>query len=110
VGKWPAFYRTIQCDEAASQEHERTKPERVCTRLQRRTVEYEVSVTVCEKSRDVLVASAGLHLLAYFASQIDRKLGPRIRERLVLADETANVLHERSEPAVELLRVPEILT
>jgi hypothetical protein len=91
----------MQSPKTAAGESERTKPEWISSSLQRGSIEHEVSVALCEEGNDLVVASAGFHLLTNLPPEIDRELRPRLGEGLVLADETAHLLRERVDTPVQ---------
>ena len=84
-----AAQREHQPGQPGDEQHERARPEQHGGGLHRRTVEHEVAVARDQVVDDLLVAAAGLDLLAHLVAQVDGELRVRVGERLVLAHQAA---------------------
>src|SRR5262245_4298830 len=93
--------RTIEREKAARKENERTKPEGICARLQRRPIEDEISIALSQERSNLFVALSGPHLFANLTPQVERQARPRIGECFVLADETTHLLREQVDTSVK---------
>ena len=82
---------TIQMTPPREQQRERPEPQQPRARLHRRIVEDEIAVARDEERADLVVALAGHRQRAHFAAKIVGQPGAGIGERLVLADEAAQL-------------------
>ena len=80
--------------DAAEKQDGGSQPQQDRRRLERRLVEDEVAVAVGHVREDLVVALAGGDLLADLRAQIVGELGVRVGDRLVLADEAAQLFRE----------------
>src|SRR5678816_4629965 len=92
----------IQPIESSTQKQERTEPERIGLRRYAGTVQDEVAIPVCKECGDLCVTSSRNHLFPDLLAQIVGKIGMRIRNGLILANETAKLLRECHDALVEI--------
>ena len=81
---------------------ERARPQQDRAAPQRRAVEHEVPVAGDHERGDLVLAPAVLHHAVHLAAQIRSKVGVRLRDGLVLAYETPELVHQRVIPLLVL--------
>src|SRR5512137_495114 len=83
--------RAHERDDGQHAEHQRAQPQQQRRRIERRLVEHEVAVAVDHEVDDLAVGLARLDLLVDLPAQVDGEFGVRLGDRLVLADEAAQL-------------------
>ena len=76
----------------------RPAPQQQRAHIQRRPQQYEIAVARADIGDDLRVAVAGRDALAHQQSQIVREIGLGILDRLIAADEAAQLLPDRPGP------------
>jgi hypothetical protein len=88
-------------DAAAGKQHERSEPQQPRRTLDRRIVEDEVAIARDEVLLDLVVVLALQRELAHLAPEVIGERGIGVRQRLILADEAAQLLLELLQARVE---------